>query len=104
MNHTQHERRQHLRENACFHIEIQIEPSQSTWSVKLRDISEGGMSFVVDDLTPYHKNEKLCVSIPEYDANNVLQHQCMQAEIVWLQEQDLLNPQAWIGLKLLTEA
>ncbi|MDQ6952537.1 MAG: PilZ domain-containing protein [Mariprofundaceae bacterium] len=100
---TPQERREHPRQSVNFHIEVKIHANQTHTTVELRDISEGGMSFIVDSLEDYHEDQRLQVSVPEYDEKGLLQHQHLQAEIAWLQEQDLLNPQAWVGLRLLAE-
>jgi len=103
MNQTKHERRQHPRKQANFHIKIQTYPDQPMVTVELRDISEGGMSFMVENLDAYNKHQCLGVRIPAYDEKGVLFYQELQMEIVWLQAKDVLNPQAWVGLRLLTE-
>lgn len=100
---AQHERRQHPRQNASFSIEIQMETQASSQHVELRDISEGGMSFIVDTLEPYRTGQRLQISIPQYNAQGLLELQHLQGKIVWLQEQDLLNPRAWVGLRLLAD-
>jgi len=94
------ERRQHPRHSADFSIEIKIENQASSQYVELRDISEGGLSFMVDDLDVFHESQRLCVSIPQY-SDGLLEYQHLQAEIAWLQEKDLLNPRAWVGLRII---
>jgi len=99
----QHERRQHPRKSANFSIEIQLHHQTDRQHVELRDISEGGMSFLVHNLIDYQEAQQLHVSIPQYNEDGSLGFQHLQAEIAWLQEQDLLNPRAWVGLRLLTD-
>jgi len=101
---AQHERRQHPRQHVNFSIEVQVENQTLSQHVELRDISEGGMSFIVDDLDAYHEQQVLQVRVPEYDAEGALKHRNLMAKIAWLQEQDLLNPRAWVGLRLLADA
>jgi len=92
----QHERRQHPRKSASFDIKIQFHHQTDSQYVELRDISEGGMSFMVDNLVDYHEAQQLHVSIPQYNDNGSLEYQQVQAEIACLQEQDLLSPRAWV--------
>ncbi|MDQ6994478.1 MAG: PilZ domain-containing protein [Mariprofundaceae bacterium] len=98
MNQIEHERRQHPRKSANFQIKIQNQQNHDKRTVELRDISEGGLSFIVEHLDDYNENQRLGVNIPEYDEQGVLSYQQLNAEIVWLQHKDLLNPHAWVGL------
>ncbi len=97
------ERRQHERRSANFYIELRLEGDVSVRQVELRDISDGGMSFTAACLKDYQKKSHVEVRLPKQ--HNVTScDQTLQAEIVWLQEQDPLNPKPWVGLRLLHEA
>jgi len=93
---THQERRQHPRHRVNFYIELKLAGDASVRQVELRDISDGGMSFTAACLKDYQKKSRVEVRIPKQPTQ--------WAEIVWLQEEDTLNPQPWVGLRLLHEA
>ncbi len=101
---THHERRQHARRRANFYIELKLEGDASIRQVELRDISEGGMSFTASCLKDYQQSSRMEIRIPNQQNGGDAAYQSLQAEIVWLQEQDTLNPKPWVGLRLLHEA
>ncbi|MDQ6973752.1 MAG: PilZ domain-containing protein [Mariprofundaceae bacterium] len=103
MKQAKQERRQHPRQHANFHIKVKTHQERPMITVELRDISEGGMSFIAENLADYSEHQCLGVRIPAYDEQGVLFYQELNMEIVWLQAKDRLNPQAWVGLRLVND-
>jgi len=103
MNKKHDDRRRHARKTASFNITIQHAEGLDSETVELRDISEGGMSFLASDVSFFSLGQKLHVNIPEYCHEGNHQQQIWLMEIVWLQPSDRFNRKPWIGLKILSE-
>jgi len=93
------ERRQHVRKEVSFQIEIQHMSDSTLEQVELLDISDGGMRFKVADITQYSLKQELRVSVPQFVGGEVnMQH--MHATVLWLYKSDASNTCASVGVSL----
>ena len=69
------ERRQHVRKEVSFQIEIKHISTGLCEQVELLDISSGGMRFKVSDITQYSLKKELHAHIPQFIGGEVsMQH------------------------------
>jgi len=94
------ERRQHVRKEISFQIEIQHMSDGTFEQVELLDISDGGMRFKVADITKYSLKNVLRVSVPQFVESGEVTMQHMQATVLWLYKADANNTGASVGVNL----
>jgi len=93
------ERRQHVRQEVSFQIEIQHLSDGTCERVELLDISDGGMRFKVADITAYHLKQELHASIPQFAGGEVsMQH--MHATVLSIHPTSEGSSSASIGVCL----
>lgn len=94
------ERRQHVRKEVDFQIEIQHINDGKSELVELLDMSDGGMRFSVRDITQYSLKQELCVSVPQFVESGEVTMQHMRAIVLWLYKPDTSHGKASVGVSL----
>lgn len=94
------ERRQHVRKEVAFQIEIQHMNDGTSELVELLDMSDGGMRFNVNDITQYSLKQELRVSVPQFVESGEVTMQHMRAIVLWLYKADASHGQASVGVNL----
>lgn len=94
------DRRQHVRKEISFQIEIQHMNGDTLEHVELLDISDGGMRFRVGDITQYSLKQELRVSVPQFVGSGEVTMQHMHATVLWLYKADAANTCASVGVSL----
>jgi len=94
------ERREHVRKEISFQIEIQRMNDGTFEHVELLDISDGGMRFSVSDITQYSLKQELRVSVPQFVESGEVSMQHMHATVLWLYKADATNTCASVGVSL----
>jgi len=93
------DRRQHVRKEVSFQIEIQHMSDGTCEHVELLDISDGGMRFKVTNLTRYSLKQELRASIPQFIGGEVsMQH--IHAVVLSISQTNEDDSSATIGASL----
>jgi len=91
-------RRQHVRKEVSFQIEIQHMHDGTLELVELLDISDGGMRFKVADITQYSLKQELRVSVPQFVESGEVSMKYMRAIVLWLSQEDASSTCAYVGV------
>lgn len=94
------ERRQHVRKEVAFQIEIQHMNNGKSELVELLDMSDGGMRFNVRDITQYSLKQELRVSVPQFVESGEVTMQHMRAIVLWLYEAETTHDKTSVGVSL----
>jgi len=90
------ERRQHVRKEVSFQIEIQHISNGTCEQVEVLDISDGGMRFQVSNMAHYSLKQELHVSIPQFVGGEVSM-QDMRAIVLSIRQTNKDSTSATIG-------
>ncbi len=92
------ERRQYVRKEVSFQIEIQHISTGICEQVELLDIAAGGMRFKVSDITHYHLKQVLRISMPQFVESGEVSMKYMHATVLWITKEDASNTCAYVGV------